>query len=78
MPKAESDIKLDDPIQNMLRVAKVKDEKDFQGRNKVVAAESSRVERTPIHWIPQVEVYLRQPVAFSTTQIKRGPCKGNK
>jgi len=47
MPKAESDIKLDDPIQNMLRVAKVKDEKDFQGRNKLVAAESSRVERTP-------------------------------
>jgi hypothetical protein len=31
----------------MLATARVKDEKDFQGRNILVAAESSRVERTP-------------------------------
>ena len=38
----------DDQIKKMLKLAKLKDERDFQERNTIVAAEASRVEWTPL------------------------------
>jgi hypothetical protein len=46
-PPTDSNRDASDPIQNMLKAAKVKDERDFQERNIIVGAEPSRVERTP-------------------------------
>ena len=47
MPTIRPDCSQDDPITNMLKAAKAKDERDFQERNMIVGAEISRVERTP-------------------------------
>jgi len=47
MPLIESTIDSEDPIKNMLKMATLKDERDFQGRNTIVGAEATRVEQTP-------------------------------